>query len=101
MTEQPSGAIVAVEYLYDPTRTAEIDEVRPAHREFLRGLLDAGTLLASGPHVDVDAPSALLILRAPSAEAALAALDEDPFTQHGLISERTARLWNPVLGPWA
>ena len=33
--------------------------------------------------------------------AALAALDEDPFTQHGLISERTARLWNPVLGPWA
>lgn len=98
---ESTGTIVAVEYLYDPTRTTEIDEVRPAHRAFLRTLLDAGTLLASGPYVDVDAPSALLVLRAESADAALAALDADPFAEHGLITERSARVWNPVLGPWA
>ena len=101
MSEHPSGAIIAVEYVYHQDRTAEIDEVRPTHREFLRGLLEGGALLASGPFVGVDAPGALLILRASSRAEALAILDDDPFAQHGLIAERSAREWNPVLGPWA
>ncbi len=91
-------AVFVVNYAYDP-RTSEQDEIRPQHRAFLRGLFDNGTLLASGPWTDSGA-GAMLLLRAEDADAALAALDEDPFWREGFIASRTARGWNPVIGPW-
>ncbi len=87
-----------VSYVYDERR-AEQDVLRPAHRAFLRSLLDDGVLLASGPWTE--GPSgALILLRADDGAAALAALDPDPFLAAGFIAERTVRGWNPVIGPW-
>lgn len=90
----------AVEYEYDD-RSAERDRVRPEHRAFLRGLHDDGALLASGPWTGPDAtPGALLLVRAASADEALGTLDADPFVRAGLVTGRSAREWDPVIGPW-
>ena len=89
---------IAVTYTYVP-RPDEVDAVRPAHRAFLRGLHEAGVLRASGPWTEGPA-GALLLLDATDGDSALAALEADPFWTAGLIAERTARGWNPVIGPW-
>ncbi len=91
-------AIFAVSYEYD-SRTSAQDVLRPEHRAFLRSLLDDGRLLASGPWTD-GAAGALLLVRAADGPAALAMLDADPFWGAGFIAHRTARGWNPVIGPW-
>ncbi len=90
----------AVEYTYDADRSAESDRIRPEHRAFLRELLDQGRLLASGPWVG-EAPGALLLIVAEDAAAAEALLDADPFHRAGLITRRSIRGWNPVIGPFA
>lgn len=90
-------ALFAVEYVYDPTRTAEMDPVRPLHRAHLGELHDRGVNVASGPWVG-ERPGALILLHADSAEGALAALAEDPFFVGGFVISRTARQWNPVIG---
>jgi uncharacterized protein len=103
----------AVHYEYDTRRDVQ-DAVRPDHRAFVRSLLDAGTLLASGPlrgepahdggartGPDATPPGALLIVRAPSADAALRLLDADPFREAGVVVSRSAREWDPVTGPFA
>lgn len=93
--------VYAVEYAYDD-RSSERDRVRPDHRAFLQSLLGRGTLLASGPWSgpDADPPGALLLVVAGSREEALQTLDADPFVTAGLVAQRSAREWNPVLGPW-
>lgn len=91
--------IFAVTYAY-AAPDEELAAVRPEHRAFLRGLLDQGVLLASGPWADGVA-GALLLLRAVDGDAALAALDPDPFWAAGFIASRDVRGWNPVIGPWA
>lgn len=90
----------AVEYTYDVSRTADLDTLRPEHRQFLRDLLAEGTLLASGPWLDNAAPGALLLIVADDAEAVLRILDGDPFQRAKLITQRNVRAWNPVLGPF-
>lgn len=90
-------ALFAVEYVYDPTRTAEMDPVRPLHRAHLGELHDRDVSVASGPWVG-ERPGALILLHADSAEGALAALAEDPFFVRGFVISRTARQWNPVIG---
>ncbi|MEE6280994.1 YciI family protein [Georgenia sunbinii] len=88
----------AVEYVYDPARTDDLATVRPEHREFLAGLVAAGSLLASGPWLDNAAPGALLIVVAEDLDAAQRLLDDDPFHRAHLITHRTLRPWNPVIG---
>ena len=90
--------IFAVTYFYDQARTEAVVAARPKHREFLRGLYAAGQLLASGP---TDDGNALLIVRAEDANGALALLDPDPMREAGVITDRNARGWNAVIGPWA
>ena len=90
--------IAAVTYEYDPAQNDLLVETRPVHREFLKGLLAEDQLLASGPTAD---GRALLIVRAEAPEAALALLEADPLNGVGVIAERKAFMWNPVLGPWA
>lgn len=80
--------------------SAALDEVRPAHRAFLAGLGEAGSLVVSGPYVG-GAAGALLIFAAADEEAARALTDADPFVVGGLVAEITVREWNPVLGPLA
>ncbi|WP_372593111.1 YciI family protein [Actinotalea sp.] len=87
-----------IEYRYDDQDLARA-EVRPEHRAFLRSLLDAGTLIASGPF-DGDT-GALLLVRAESQDAVADLFDTDPFHRAGLVAERTVRGWEPVLHTWA
>ncbi len=92
--------VFAVEYTYDAARTDDVATLRPEHREFLRGLLEQGALLASGPWLDNAAPGALLLVVAPDMDAAQRLLDDDPFHRAHLVSKRTLRPWNPVIGPF-
>ncbi|MDR6938804.1 YciI family protein [Arcanobacterium hippocoleae] len=89
--------IIAVNYVYDPEKSAELNQHRPAHREFLRSLFDAAQLLASGP---LGTDEALIIVRAESPESALEILAADPLYEADIILKRTAQPWNPVIGPW-
>lgn len=77
----------------------QIAEIRPIHREWLSALLEAGTLKASGPLVDI--AGALLIFEADDLEQLASLLDNDPFDIAGLIDERAIAQWNPVFGPWS
>lgn len=42
-------AFYAVEYVYNPSMTETMDEVRPTHRAFLSGLLEQGITLRPVP----------------------------------------------------
>ncbi len=86
--------IIAVRYDYDPTR--DLAPTRPAHRQFLRDLLEAGAVITSGPLPASN--GALLVMEADSPEAALQLLESDPFLTGGFILRRTAEQWVPVLG---
>jgi uncharacterized protein YciI len=88
-------SIYAVSYTYSDD-VATRDEVRPSHRDFLRGLNADGVVRASGP---VDGGiGALVVLEAESAEDALGILDADPFQVRGVIAERSVRQWDVVIG---
>ena len=83
-------AYYAVEYVYNPSMTETMDEVRPTHRAFLSGLLEQGINIASGPLVG-EIPGALLLINAESI------LNEDPFYVAEVIQARLIREWNPVI----
>jgi uncharacterized protein YciI len=88
-------SIYAVSYTYSDD-VATRDEVRPSHRDFLRGLNAEGIVRASGP---VDGGiGALVVVEAESAEDALRILDTDPFQVRGVIAERSVRQWDVVIG---
>lgn len=89
--------LYAVLYHYTDD-TAGRDEHRPAHRDYLGTLVDAGTLLLSGPFSDDGPYGALMLCRAGSAEEVEAALDQDPFQVHGLVDRVEVREYNAVLG---
>lgn len=92
--------VFAVEYTYDISRSEDRATLRPVHREFLRGLQEAGSLLASGPWLDNATPGSLLLVVAQDADAVQRMLDDDPFHRAHLITQRTLRPWNPVFGPF-
>lgn len=85
--------IFAVTYGFEPD-TELRERVRPEHRVFLAE--QDGTLL-SGPLED---GSALIIFEAKDADEAEEILDDDPYFEAGLISERTIVEWTPVTGSW-
>lgn len=74
--------------------------MRPAHREYLRTLVDAGTLRASGPLVDIAPGGAPPIFEAPDADTWARARD-DPFQLEGLVEQTTVIEWDPVIGIFA
>lgn len=71
-------------------------EVRPAHREYLRGLHDQGVLIAAGPFADDT--GALLVYEVPDETALRAILDGDPYYQHKVMREVSVREWSVVFG---
>lgn len=91
-----------IEYLYDATRTDEMDRLRPSHRQFLGALADEGVVAAGGPSPLSDTePAALVIVNGDDPDAALRALDADPFWEAGLILERRVRPFTAVVGGFA
>ena len=91
--------VFAVHYSYvdDPEL---VTEHRPAHRDFLRALLDQGTVLAAGAYTQGPA-GALLVFRGDSAEEIEALLRDDPFQRLGLVQDCQIRPWGQAMGPWA
>jgi uncharacterized protein YciI len=90
--------VFVVTYLY-AAPAEQLNEIRPIHRQWLAGLLEAGQLLASGPMIDN--PEALLIFRSDSASELAMLLDNDPFDIAGFIGSRSIQQWNPVFGPFS
>jgi uncharacterized protein len=88
-----------IEYSRD---AAKIAANRPAHREYLKSLLDSGHLVISGPFTDDS--GGLLVYEAESQEQAEALLRADPFAKAGVFMTWTIRGWkvvmaNPALFP--
>ncbi|MDO4664654.1 MAG: YciI family protein [Actinomycetaceae bacterium] len=90
--------IYCVEYIYHHNLQAVKDELRPAHRAFMRRLSDDGTLLATGKLVSFSHEGSLSVVRARNAQQALEELSEDPYIEGGLVKDRVAREWKPVAG---
>jgi uncharacterized protein YciI len=85
--------VTVVIYRYQGDQ-AVMDEVRPAHREFLAS---HRALLLSGPFARSEG-AALVFEDEPAALESW--LDDDPFWKAGLIAERIVKEWQPVLGAW-
>lgn len=73
----------------------EIEAATPDHRAWLRGLLEAGILIVSGPFVPRS--GGMLLIKAETQEELERLLLQDPFAQRKLASYMI-RQWNPVMG---
>jgi uncharacterized protein len=81
-----------IEYLQDK---AKVDQIRPAHRQYLTGLRERGQIAATGPFTD--GSGALIIYEAASRDEAEALIKADPFHQNGIFLTWQLRPWNPVI----
>ncbi|WP_433631194.1 YciI family protein [Nocardia sp. CA-120079] len=91
--------IFAVHYTYSDATVEARDTVRPEHRAWLNGLIDAGSLLTSGPYPD--GSGALLLFRVADEAAIKELLPQDPFARENLIEDVRAVEWLPVMGTFA
>ena len=91
--------VFAVHYRYVDD-AAVVTEHRPAHREFLRDLLDRGIVLAAGAYTNGPA-GALLVFRGDTEGDIARLLKDDPFQQLGLVQDCQIRAWGQAMGPWA
>lgn len=88
--------VIAVEYTYSETTASARDEVRPDHRAWLSGLVDAGTVLSTGPYAH--GGGALILVDAADADAARTLFADDPFAKADLIETARFTEWRPVMG---
>ena len=72
-------------------------KTRPTHRDYLRGLYDAGKLRTSGPWADDT--GAMLIYEAADLSEAQQLLDNDPYRTAGVVADARLREWKVVLPP--
>jgi len=80
-------------------------QARPAHLERIQSLVDAGRLLAAGPHPALDTPEpgeagftgSLIIAEFDSLEAATAWADSDPYVDAGVFSKVVVKPYKLVL----
>ena len=70
-------------------------EVRPLHREYLRGLLEAGKILQAGPYGDDS--GAIIVYDAADLSEVQALLTNDPFAQNGVIQSASIKEWKFVI----
>ncbi|MFD0364301.1 YciI family protein [Nocardia sp. GCM10030253] len=91
--------IFAVHYTYSEATVPGRDTYRPEHRGWLSGLVEAGTLLSSGPYPD--GSGALLLFQADDETALKGLLAQDPFARENLIDAIRAVEWVPVMGAFA
>ncbi|MFC9963529.1 MULTISPECIES: YciI family protein [Nocardia] len=91
--------IFAVHYTYTEATAAERTTNRPEHRGWLNALVDAGTVLTSGPYAD--GSGALLLFRAEDKSSLEQLLTEDPFAKLGLIEDVRVVEWLPVMGAFS
>ncbi len=82
---------VIAEFTSDAAKAAEI---RPAHRQYLSGLLEHGKLAISGPFTD--GAGALIVLEVQTREEAEAIVKDDPFAHAGVYAFWAIHPWKPV-----
>lgn len=78
---------------YTPDATT-IAKARPAHREYLTGLMEQGKLVISGPFAGDG--GAILVYEAENPEQVETMITEDPFAKHGVFLSWEIRAWNVV-----
>ncbi|MEU0500644.1 YciI family protein [Nocardia sp. NPDC005998] len=91
--------IFAVHYTYSDVTIEARDTFRPEHRAWLNGLVEAGSLLTSGPYAD--GSGALLLFQVVDEAALEELLPQDPFARENLIDAVRAVQWLPVMGTFA
>ena len=74
---------------------ATIAAARPAHREYLKELLDSDNLVISGPFTDDS--GGILVYEANSVADVEAMLREDPFTKAGVFVTWKIHEWRVVM----
>ncbi|GAA3881112.1 hypothetical protein GCM10022243_52160 [Saccharothrix violaceirubra] len=72
---------------------------RPAHRDYLDTLVEAGKVLGAGPWVDDS--GALLVYEVADRAELDALLAADPFTTAGVVAGTRVHEWKTLKGPWA
>lgn len=72
----------------------KVAETRPAHREYLGTLREAGKLAASGPFTDDS--GALIVYETETPEEAEDLIQNDPFNKAGVFQTYELRPWNQV-----
>lgn len=71
------------------------DQVRPAHREYLKARFEEGSLIESGPFMDDS--GALLIYDVATEARLYEILAGDPFWQNqGVIGDEAVKEWNRI-----
>jgi uncharacterized protein YciI len=81
-----------IEYTTD---AAKIAATRPAHREYLKTLLESERLVISGPFADDR--GGILVYEANSAVEVEEILRDDPFTKAGVFEKVQIREWRVVM----
>jgi uncharacterized protein len=76
------------------TDASIIAEARPAHREYLTGLMQQGKLVISGPFSDDS--GGLLVYEAETPEQVEQLIAADPFAISGVFVSWEIRTWNVV-----
>jgi uncharacterized protein len=72
-----------------------------AHVDYLKQLIAAGSLRASGPLIGSPLRSGFLIFTAPDLASVKALVAADPFALEKLIESLTINEWNPLFGAFA
>jgi len=80
-----------IHYIDDASAVAA---TRPAHREYMKWLLDTGRLAAGGPFED--GTGALFVYEVDSPAEAQRIAADDPYTAAGVIKDHTLRPWHVV-----
>ena len=88
----------AVETTYTKDRDLLL-ATRPRHREYLRGLVDQGKVIAGGPWADDSGGFAIYHVAGAAELDHLLAMD--PYTTEDCAAGRIVHEWKITLGPWA
>lgn len=90
-------SLFALTYTYI-SDTDTITRHRPAHRTYLRGLLDSGKLRLAGPTGAPGPVGGLIILDVSSADEVETIAQADPFMQQGVIVNHAISSWSLSMG---
>lgn len=85
----------AVELAFDPDDNERRLELRPAHRESLKGLFERGILKMSGPWED---DSGALLIFETDAEGIERILADDPYFGAPGVTVAGVHRWQPIVG---
>lgn len=88
--------IVNTKYIDDQDQIAT---VRPKHREYITGFIDAGQAMGAGPWGD--GKGGVYVLKVDERADADKIIADDPLTTEGIVAEQSVQEWKAAIGPWA